>query len=435
MPYAGESVMEWLLKKEVARPRVDLPADTDRSCRWIIAAGAGRYLARSQFPSDVLMFNSILKGILFQVFCGLAQAQRYCCFTHNDMHAGNVLLSEIFSKKLFVTGFGAFNIIQPRITIIDFQMASLHTLNAQGEITGFASGGVPSTMSFINAFSLHYDPWRFVTFLAQAGLRGASGAWDATSDETKQFIWKVGQFGTPVGVWPEWSNELQWNPFLHQGMTAEECVMDPYFDSFRSDPYTCADSITIETPDDGYGNAAATERYERRVALCSSPLDVRDVMHGTERKKQLTGKQWAQNTFGTIRSRVTQLKKTHPPAAINRFLYIWTFIILGVMQYAYDVIDEEAPENTKSAGLDALMVSLMGLWNYTDRFDLELYPTATEYYKRSRELCEMDIILNYQKVWPQPLGCIIKPLNAIARRVEEDCTQEYLNILYHEMKV
>lgn len=427
MPFAGVSVMEWLLAKECkTRPKVAVPADIDPSqpSSWVIHSGGGKFLAESPYPSDVLLFNSILKGILFQVYMAIAQAQRYCCFCHNDLHAGNVLLSSLFHNKLWVTGFGAFKIIQPLITIIDFQHSSLHQIDSKGELVGLTSGFTTST---VNAFSMHYDVWRFTTMLTLACLRDV---WSAVHDETKAFLWKIGQFpGTP-GTWPTWSNQYQWTPFMHQGFTAEECLYDSYFDSFRAEPFSFADTIVVESPNDGYSNDAATERYERRYTLCASPIDVRAACHGNETKPLLKGRLWGRNLHGSIRGRISVMKKTHPASSVNGFLFMTAFNVLQACQYGYDIIDEDAADSVKSAGLDALMVVLHGNWSYTDRFNTDVYPNETSYYKRSRELCNNEDVLNFKKVWPQPLGAVAQSICDLARRAQEGCEEEYLRLLW-----
>ena len=254
MPRYECDILSWMDVKCPQRPTFSSSADPLAS--WIYTQGAGLVLATSKHDADVRLFNFILRGILLQICIGLAQAQRYCAFTHNDLHAGNVLfdVSKLKQTHLLVTGVGNWIIPQcvPSIRIIDFQMSSFDRYNSKNEFVGRSSG---LKQSVHNGMSMTYDFWRFCSSTALAGLRMAStnpfAPWKRLDADIQEFLWKVCRFEGAVNSHvPSIHEETHWNPFFVNGFLCEDFLLDPVFDEYRCKLTTPAHCVTFETPND-----------------------------------------------------------------------------------------------------------------------------------------------------------------------------------------
>jgi hypothetical protein len=152
----------------------DAPADPAEG--WVLTRCAGHALATSPYPSDVRLFNDTLRVAVLQVLVGLAQAQRHCLFSHNDLHAGNVMFE--FSargvSRLLVTGAGAFLLPKraARARIIDFQHATFDVYDDSDTLAGRVCGARDDVH---NGLTLVYDVWRLCTNLVLEILRPYHG--------------------------------------------------------------------------------------------------------------------------------------------------------------------------------------------------------------------------------------------------------------------
>lgn len=116
----------------------------DPFAAWVYSPCAGHALITSKYATDRKLFNLVMRATIFQVLLGLSQAQRHCLFTHNDMHAGNVLFDTRTMKKarMLLTGAGSFLIPStvPCVRVIDFQHAAFDTYDSADTLVGRTSG-------------------------------------------------------------------------------------------------------------------------------------------------------------------------------------------------------------------------------------------------------------------------------------------------------
>jgi uncharacterized protein Usg len=278
MPRYEVDVYAWMDQTCPQKPSFTVSADP--VAPWVYTQGAGRVLARSSHRGDVVLFNSTLRVVLLQVCLGLAQAQRYIGFTHNDLHAGNVMFDTrlVTKKRLLVTGVGSFVLpfASPGVRIIDFQHAAFDTYDSHWTRTGRMHG---VKASVYNGFSMHYDAWRFCSNLVLTGLREV---WHVVDRDLQQFLWAACQFpGPPGSAPPPLTAHQHWCPYMTRGASPEEMLQSPVFDVYRCDPATtCAQVITFECENDlaRYDDDA----YIRRRVLCSH-----DTICGLDRQSAL----------------------------------------------------------------------------------------------------------------------------------------------------
>ena len=278
------SLLDWLMcHKCAAKPNINVSADPGDA--WTISSGGGRALALSSHASDVRLFNAILRAVIFQVFLGLAVAQRHLRFSHNDLHIGNVMLSgELVSgvKKL-VTGFGTFALPNkcPTIRIIDFQHSAFDLVRSDGSFERRVRG-YPT--AWANERGLLYDTWRFSSHLLLEGLHTLLPAVDV---DLRDFLWTTAQLpgayaaGAPL---PRIPSERHWTPCLMAGVLPEHAVLDDtgVFRCFRGDTHGMADHTFVERGDNIF--PCPTARFMRNVFVQTAPTE-RSLARYTERLK------------------------------------------------------------------------------------------------------------------------------------------------------
>lgn len=266
MPRYAVDMLHWLHRDCPGWPTFSVSTDPTAPC--VYTQGAGYKLACSEHKSDHATFNAIIRAVLLQVIIALAQAQRYVGFTHNDLHAQNVMLdvTNMLATRVLVTAMGTFVLphATPGVRIIDFQHSAFDRYSSRWEFVGRVHG-VP--MSVHNGMSMQYDVWRFCTNLAYClGTR----AWDVLDADIKAFLLAQCRFnGTPQEALANLPNEQQWYPYMVDGSSAEELLQSPLFDRYRQPcPAGPTVSARVETPhavvpfDD--------ELYARRRVLCTT---------------------------------------------------------------------------------------------------------------------------------------------------------------------
>jgi len=274
------NLMDWLVQPQCfSKPPVNVSADAGDL--WTFSAGGGRALALSSHPSDVRLFNAILRAIVFQVFLGLAQAQRHVRYCHNDLHTANVMLTTTMlqgSKKI-ITGFGTFVLPNncPTVRIIDFQHSSFDVVSSTGEFVRRARG---FQTSWSNERGFLYDTWRFSSHLLLEGLFHLLPFVDA---DMQTFLWRAAQMpGVPHMPPPRIVAQRHWTPYLMRGLLPEQIVCDRSgpFQCFFGDPNAAAVHIFVERGDDVF--PCAVERYMRTVFVQTFPSQ-RSLAHYAER--------------------------------------------------------------------------------------------------------------------------------------------------------
>jgi len=354
------------------------PSPNDALPDKVFIKHAGHRLASSAAPGDALLFNSILRATVFQTLLGLAQAQRHCLFTHNDLWSGNVMFEvpSVRTKRLFVTGCGAFLMPRnsPRVRVIDFQHACFDAYDEEGALAGRVVGYRDDVH---NAFSLTYDVWRFSEYLLLELLQPFFAVVDG---DLLAFLWRAARFpGAPgVAVPPKTDDAVHWKPYLIDGMVPEEALRDPAFDCFR-----CA----VDTPaDEVYYEAApppqAQERYLRALGLrnrrtLTVPAPVRTVVP-LARQALST---FAANYEGTMLGRAN-LMHGHTPRARAGFLVMELMLLNAVLDHVWspecaDEVRARSGDPTAMCALaDAVSVAVHADWLWMARpSTLEAYNT------------------------------------------------------------
>lgn len=221
-------------RKCVKKPPFSVSAD--RYADWVYSACAGHQLITSTHESDIQLFNDIVRSMLLQVCIGFAQAQRHMRYTHNDMHAGNVMFDfrNIKMKRLFITGNGSYMLSpgSPGIRIIDFQHAAFDLYNSSGNLQGKTQG---YSMDFQNSYSLTFDLSRLCSYLILSLLRPY---WPKIQPDIRSFLMKVSQLGEDADnpAFKTIPAEVQWSPFHVKGVLPADALKDPVFDVFRCEP-------------------------------------------------------------------------------------------------------------------------------------------------------------------------------------------------------
>jgi hypothetical protein len=322
-------------------------AAADPAEPWLYTRYAGHHLATSPFPSDKRLFNDILRATLLQVLVGLTQAQRHCLFTHNDLHAGNVMFEHCPRgiSRLLVTGAGTVFLPRrsPNIRIIDFQHASFDEYDGD-TLRGHVSGGRDDVH---NSFSLVYDVWRLCSNLVLEIARPYRDVLDTDLVD----VLRKGASLQP-GEFPLMAAEVHWKPYLLDGPCPEDLLLHPAFDRYRSTPTTPADTICFERAPD----AMAQDRYLRtRVLRHRGMLPVprseayarfAAPVHHTAGNELL--RIFAQNYEGTMMGGATMYHK-HTAAARIRYLFIELCLLHRLVQHLWSPICAEEVE--RRAGL------------------------------------------------------------------------------------
>jgi hypothetical protein len=278
------SLLDWLMcHKCAAKPNINVSADPGDA--WTISSGGGRALALSSHASDVRLFNAILRAVIFQVFLGLAVAQRHLRFSHNDLHIGNVMLSSemVSGVKKFVTGFGTFALPNkcPTIRIIDFQHAAFDLVRSDGAFERRVRG-YPT--AWANERGLLYDTWRFSSHLLLEGLHTLLPAVDA---DMRDFLWTTAQLPGAYAAGaslPRIPAERHWTPCLMAGVLPEHAVLDDNgaFRCFRGDTHGLADHTFVERGDNIF--PCPTARFVQTVFVQTAPTE-RSLARYAERLK------------------------------------------------------------------------------------------------------------------------------------------------------
>lgn len=361
-------------RKCPTKPDFHVAASTGDS--WIYTRCAGHQLATSNFQEDKKLFNNILRATVLQVLIGLAQGQRHCLLTHNDLHSGNVMFEHCASglSRLLVTGCGSFLLPRrsARARIIDFQHACFDRYDEAGCCVGRVSGVRDDVH---NSFSITYDVWRFCSNLVFEILRPYKDTVDAD-------ILAVLHAGAqvPVGSEPaQMHYEFHWKPYLLEGPTAEELLAWPAFDCYRVETAAAAaDEVWFERSP----SADAQDRYLRVRMLRHGgnlPLHRDDVYALFPLPARVAGKEvreklrvFATNYEGTMLARATVYHK-HPPVARARFLYMELTLLDAVLDHlfseacAHELTLRAADAAELCALADAIGVVLHADWNYIAR--------------------------------------------------------------------
>ena len=402
MPMYAVPLHAWLCEpKCVKKPA--FAASADPSAAWIYTPGGGRALAASTFESDRVLFNSILRAVLFQVWLALATAQRYASFSHNDLHTLNVMLNHhmVGRSKVFFTGFGTFRLHKdmPVAVIIDYQLSTYDTWGSDGAVRWRAQ---PHEYSFYNGNTMFFDVWRLASNLL---LRSLALVWERVDPDIKAHLWRCAQFpgeppeaspaailhtlkrtcstastaatSPPVAGEPAFklSPEMQWCPYLLRGVLAEEALMDPCFRCFHAGPDARGDAVYVERARDGVPVDHLDARFFARVALTpyvpdamkrvfADVLFLPDEMHHAIGDKLRT---FASNYAGFVRSKLTSMCR-HPLAARARYAYMEVETLQLATHWFYKVLAREDMDAlSASATLDACVCVMRGTFAWWDR--------------------------------------------------------------------
>jgi hypothetical protein len=337
-----------------------LPGAADPSAPWILTRCAGHQLASSPHAEDRRLFSDILRAVVLQVLVGLAQGQRHCLFTHNDLHAGNVMFAAPPAgpvSRLFVTGCGTFLLPRrsPAVRIIDFQHACFDLYSSGGECVGRTAGYCEDVH---NAYALVYDAWRFASHLTLELLRPY---YNAVEPDLLALLRRAAQLPADGGPATRQEAELHWKPYLLEGCLPEDLLLDPAFDRYRCTPDTPADAISCEV----LPSAEAQERYlrvrvlrhrgalnvPRDVAYAAFPAPKRVVPFGAAERLRT----FAKNYEGTALGRALLFHK-HTPAARARFLFMELGLLHAVLDHVWS--EDCAQEVARRCGSDLEMCAL-----------------------------------------------------------------------------
>ena len=230
-------------------------------------ACAGHEMLVSPNKNAVAFANGVLKSMFLQVCLGLAQAQAYMRFSHNDLHAENVMLSmpDITKQRVYRSGFGEFVVQKnlPTAVIIDTQLSSCDMLDGSGKYQGRIQG-YPD--SYLNGDGIWYDLFRLSSNLLLDSLRERD-VWKQVDMDLRRFMCQCARVPAthasadmPAPVIP---CDSQINAHLAHGIHPRMALEDEIFIKFRQPgPYaTPGDVFWNEEPDDGYDNAPADLRY------------------------------------------------------------------------------------------------------------------------------------------------------------------------------
>jgi hypothetical protein len=347
----------------VLKPELDSSAEPGAA--WVVSRCAGFHLASSTHASDRVLFNDILRATIFQVFLGLAQGQRHCLFTHNDLWLGNVMFEAKLQqgKRLFVTGCGVFMLPKhsPQVRIIDFQHACFDAYSSCGMHTGRVVG---FRDDIHNAFSLCYDTWRFSEYIL---LELLQPYYTILDQDLLVFLWRLAHFpGQPGAAPPARSDDaVHWKPYLTYGTRPEEALKDGVFDRFRCPIDTPADNIVYEKMPPQH----AQERY-----LCAvSVLDAPPCNVPTPLFPELL-RVFAENYEGTMIGRANLMHR-HSPQARANFLVIELVLLGTILDHLWsEECAEEVAKRTSSplamcSFADAISVVVHADWLWMARPD------------------------------------------------------------------
>ena len=265
----GCDLTRWMRPGECrARPPSAALTGAETAASWTVSPGAGAVLATSSVSSDRQLFADILTGVLLQTFLALMQAQRCFLFTHNDLHAANVLFdaSTLKQSRLYATGAGVFFMQRgiPQIRVIDFQHAVFDVRDERGAKHGHV---IASRNDVFNAFAMCYDVRRLCEYITRALLVPGSPVWAAVPPLLADFLWRAGALNGDVGspTTQREAVETVWCPYLVSGWTPEDALRHPVFNSFRVPLDTPAEVVYYERP----APQASQFDYWRRRIVCN----------------------------------------------------------------------------------------------------------------------------------------------------------------------
>lgn len=327
---------DWASCPTPAAPAHGLPADPGDVCLY--TSGAGLRLATSAHASDRRLFNNVLREALLQVFLGLAQAARHALFSHNDLHAANVMFehSPAGLSRLVVSGCGCFLLPRraARVRIIDFQHACF--TRGRGPPGENGSGGEPPRVcggraDVHNSFALVYDVWRLCSNLLLEVLKNSRGALEAdVLDLLRQGCGLAS--GAPLP--PRMDAEVHWRPYLLDGPTAEEMLLHPAFGRFRCAPEAAAaDEVYFERAP----SAEAQDRFlrvllHRHQGFPKPPPPPPRVLPPGAQPELLAV--FARNYEGTAMGFAVMSHK-HSPAARARSLFIELCLLEALLDHLW----------------------------------------------------------------------------------------------------
>lgn len=392
----------------------------DPGADWIYTACAGHHLAISPHQADHALFNKILRGVLLQVCIGLNQAQHHCMFTHNDMHAGNVMfdVEHLKKRRLFVTGAGSFMLGNgyPGVRIIDFQHTTMDVYNSSGTCTARMQG---FSMDNTNAFSLTFDLQRLCCYLSLSLLRPY---WKIIELDIRLFLLKAAQLTNDVDN-PQFKQipaEVQWSPFHLTGLTPNEALREPVFDCLRCEAteefhLVYYEKMPTAEQQDRY-NRAAIFRNKNALpsSLSRSALAVDQYKTSPEFQKLLHS--FAGNYSGNALGRALLMHKHEPQAKWN-FVHMQYSQLLTALYFLWTYLVDEIQEILKMEGdqkfyacalVDAVVscVKLDYLWilrpehlkEYHDLVEMYLKKPSVRALIREKPPCCADAVVEYKKI-------------------------------------
>jgi len=333
------------------RPQIAMAANAAEP--WVLTRCAGHQLATSEFALDRALFNETLRAALLQVFLGLAQAQRHCLFTHNDLHCGNVMFEHCprSLSRLVVCGAGAFLLPRrsARVRIIDFQHADFDHRNGDDALAR-VSGGRDDVH---NGFSLVYDVWRLCSNLLFELLRQYA---TAVEEDVLELL-HVGA-GVRVGAeLPRLDAELHWKPYMLTGPLPEDMLAHQAFDRYRCAPDAAADEVYYErSPSDDAQERFVRTRVlrhwgalpvPREQAYAAFAMPVRAVNEAARRRLRV----FAQNYEGTALGRALLYHK-HTPAARARYLFMELCLLEAALDHLWGPACAEEVARRADSDLD-----------------------------------------------------------------------------------
>jgi hypothetical protein len=390
MPQFSVTLRAWLTTPDCSR-KPKYATSADASAAWIYTPGGGRALATSTFESDRALFNSILRSALFHIWLGLAHAQRYMCFGHNDLHSLNVMLNHtmVSGAKTYFTGFGTFRVPKglPTAVIIDYQLASFDAWDSKGVVRSRMNG---HRYSCYNGSTCYYDVWRLSTNLVLDALREL---WGLVDHDVREHLWRNSQFAgdaptctpsckrardapTPTAdAFPTLTDEMQWCPYLLSGVLPEQALMDPCFACFRSTPQAAVQNLYVERADDEFTTDHMDVRFFARAWLTPhSPEAVKRVfadvlfvpqegLHALGQLLETFGRNYAGNLRGIVASMCR-----HSVASRARFAYMEIEALQIATHWFYkQLAREDMNALTASATLDAVLCVMHSSFDWCNR--------------------------------------------------------------------
>jgi hypothetical protein len=431
----GTDLTRWMNSACATRPPSALCVGAEKNAPWVYQSGAGRCLAESRFDSDHALFRDILTTTILQVLLGLAQAQRAFLFSHNDLHAANVLfdLKDVAQSRLYVTGLGCFFVPpgMPNARLIDFQHATfdvrdVDTHNKLDHVCAHRN-------DLHNAFALAYDVWRFLNYITLELCTPGTSKWDALGKELQEFLWLFSDLKGPVGAVPHHrdADETVWTPYILKGALPEQVLKHSLFDRFRAPMTTPAHLLYYETPP----CEEAQRSYLMRKHVCNYTETDATVPRAVCRDRAAVEDGglalFRQDVIGNLFAR-TNLMFKHSPNARARFLLMEAHLFTTVMAYFHANRDElvQIAENAQTfnvrAVLDALSVTVHHDWFVFSRPFSQEFEAYHALVKQLLSVPKVRTIIYEQPVRP----CVD---DALFFKVQDEADLERLKIEFHKL--